>query len=421
MSKKPTYEELEKRVNELVEEAEKRERAERAFRENQELINLLTEQTLLSIVILQDERIVYTNNAYSELTGYPVEEIQKWGIKDTIDLIHPDFKKFVISQGRKKMKGNVNGIVTNYQYKGIKNSGKEGWVDQYSKTILFNGKPADMICLIEITDRKQAEEMIRERERRFRDLAEMLPEAVFETDAEMNLIYSNKQSFSLFGYSKEDFEMGLNALEMLIPEDRKRAQKNITKRLRLGKIGMNEYSGLRKDGSTFPVLLHTSPIMNQGAFDGLRGIIIDISARKQMEAQLQQTQKIESIGNLAGGIAHDFNNILFPIVGMSEMLMEDLPSGSPEYQSVKEILKASIRGGELVKQILAFSRQSDHQMIPVRLQQILKDALKLCRSTIPSNIEIKQNIQSDSGMVVADPTQNAPDCHESDHQRLSCC
>jgi signal transduction histidine kinase/ActR/RegA family two-component response regulator len=131
----------------------------------------------------------------------------------------------------------------------------------------------------------------------------------------------------------------------------------------------------------------------------------DITDRKNMESQLQQAQKMESIGNLAGGIAHDFNNILFPIVGISELLMDDLPTDSPEYESVQEIFKAGMRGGDLVKQILTFSRQTEHKLIPVHVQQVLKEVLKLSRSTIPMDIDIVSDIQNDCGQVMADPTQ----------------
>jgi len=134
-------------------------------------------------------------------------------------------------------------------------------------------------------------------------------------------------------------------------------------------------------------------------------IITDITHRKKMEARLLQAQKMESIGSLAGGIAHDFNNILFPIVGMAELLLEDLPLESLEHENVQEILKAGKRAGDLVNQILAFSRQSDHKLMPVRVQQILKEVLKLSRSAIPSDIEITMDIQSDCGLIMANATQ----------------
>lgn len=135
------------------------------------------------------------------------------------------------------------------------------------------------------------------------------------------------------------------------------------------------------------------------------GTMTDISERKKLDDRLKQIQKMESIGNLAGGIAHDFNNLLFPIVGMSEMLLEDLPVDSPEYKGVQEIFSAGKRGAELVKQILAFSRQSEHKVMPVRIQTVLKEVLKLSRATIPSNIKIIDEIAPDCGMVMADSTK----------------
>lgn len=130
-----------------------------------------------------------------------------------------------------------------------------------------------------------------------------------------------------------------------------------------------------------------------------------IAQEKKIQANLQRIQKMEAIGNLAGGIAHDFNNILFPIVGMSEMLLEDLSQESVEYENAREIFKAGRRGADLVKQILAFSRQSEHTLMPVRIQKVLKDVLSMIRSTIPANIQINQDIQHDCGMIHADSTQ----------------
>lgn len=127
--------------------------------------------------------------------------------------------------------------------------------------------------------------------------------------------------------------------------------------------------------------------------------------KAMLKKQLQEAQKMEAIGTLAGGIAHDFNNILFPIIGMAQMLLEDLPSGTPEWENVKEIETAGKRGAELVKQILAFSRQHEHQFSPTRFQFVMKEVLKLTRSSIPANIEITQTLQNDCGMVLADSTQ----------------
>ncbi len=131
----------------------------------------------------------------------------------------------------------------------------------------------------------------------------------------------------------------------------------------------------------------------------------DITDIRKLQSRLQQAQKMESIGNLAGGIAHDFNNILFPIMGLAEMLTEDLPPGSPERVNAQEILHAGKRGADLVKQILAFSRQHEHKLIPTRVQQVMKEVLKLIRASIPTNIEINSHLQQDCGLVLADSIQ----------------
>ncbi len=133
--------------------------------------------------------------------------------------------------------------------------------------------------------------------------------------------------------------------------------------------------------------------------------MIDVTQLNHLEKRLQQSQKMEAIGNLAGGVAHDFNNLLFPIVGLSEMMLDDFPPGSLEHQNLNEIFQAGKRGKELVQQILSFSRQSEHQQIPVHIQKILKEVLKLCRVSIPADIPITPDIQVDCAPVMADPTQ----------------
>ncbi len=127
--------------------------------------------------------------------------------------------------------------------------------------------------------------------------------------------------------------------------------------------------------------------------------------RKQLEAKLQQSHKMESIGTLAGGIAHDFNNILFPILGYSEMLLDDVSKDSPFRDSLSQIYTGARRASELVKQILTFSRQENGELKLMKMQPILKEALKLIRSTIPTTIEIEQDISPACGVIKADPTQ----------------
>jgi signal transduction histidine kinase/ActR/RegA family two-component response regulator len=123
------------------------------------------------------------------------------------------------------------------------------------------------------------------------------------------------------------------------------------------------------------------------------------------ERQLQQVLKIQAIGTLAGGIAHDFNNILFPIVGYTELTMDEVPDDSVAHNNLEEILKAANRAKDLVQQILTFSRQSGQERKPVEVHSIIKEALKLLRASIPASIEIIHKIDEDCRPVMGDATQ----------------
>ncbi|MFH0725139.1 MAG: PAS domain S-box protein [Pseudomonadota bacterium] len=111
----------------------------------------------------------------------------------------------------------------------------------------------------------------------------MLPEAVFETDRDLELTFANRRAFELFGYSVEELKKGLNGLALLAPEDRDHAKVNIAGRLTGEDLGTTEYKALRKDGSIFPILIHLGTIMNEGAAIGFRGIGVDITERKRAE------------------------------------------------------------------------------------------------------------------------------------------
>jgi signal transduction histidine kinase/CheY-like chemotaxis protein len=165
------------------------------------------------------------------------------------------------------------------------------------------------------------------------------------------------------------------------------------------------------DGSRRHCLVSVKEIQIHGE-SLILSMINDITERKQeemrrkkLEEELMQAQKMDAVGRLAGGIAHDFNNILSAIVGYSELARLDLTSDSRAGSFIVEVLKASERAKELVKQILSFSRQSEEQLNPIIVTPVIKEALKLLRASIPSTIEIRQSIASGDTVVNADPTR----------------
>ena len=133
--------------------------------------------------------------------------------------------------------------------------------------------------------------------------------------------------------------------------------------------------------------------------------VAPLQSNEKLETQLRQAQKMESIGTLAGGIAHDFNNILFPIFGYTEMAMIGMPEDSKARNYLLEVFRAANRAKDLIQQILTFSRQTEQERKPLRIQSIIKEALQLLRASIPSTIEIRQNIGKDCGPILADLTE----------------
>jgi signal transduction histidine kinase/ActR/RegA family two-component response regulator len=182
-----------------------------------------------------------------------------------------------------------------------------------------------------------------------------------------------------------------------------------------GTLGLgNHEPGIFVTQETLSILeqfaeLATIAIDNARLFEGMQEELekrIKLEeTQRQMESRLRQSQKMEAVGTLAGGIAHDFNNILFPIIGFSEMVLEDLPKDSPLQESMKSVLSGAFRARDLVQQILMFSRETEQEVHPLKIQLILKEVLKLAKATLPSTINIISHIPDNIGLVMADPTQ----------------
>ncbi len=149
----------------------------------------------------------------------------------------------------------------------------------------------------------------------------------------------------------------------------------------------------------------TTPLMDdQGQLIGTVHITRDITEKEELGKQLRQAQKLEAIGTLAGGIAHDFNNILGAVMGYTELTLRGVPPESREYRFLLEAINAANRAKELVKQILTFTRQREQERKPMEMGVVVKEALKLLRASLPTTIDIRQNISSD-GVILGDPTQ----------------
>ena len=167
------------------------------------------------------------------------------------------------------------------------------------------------IVAYDITDRVMATEALKNSTKRFKELVEMLPEAVFEMDTDFKITYVNQRAIDLFGYSHNDLTKELNGFEMLIPEQRELAKQNFTKRIKGKNPGSVEYKGLKKDGSVFPLLFHANSIIENGKLTGIRGVIIDISGQKEEEEKLERMALMLDLAPSSIMIHDTDGNLLF--------------------------------------------------------------------------------------------------------------
>ena len=249
-------------------------------------------------------------------------------------------------------------------------------------------------------------------EHRLRAAVESSPSGLLMTDSEGRIILVNHEIERLFGFPREEL-LG-KPVDVLVPERFRGAHPQYRggfmhePRTRSMGAGRDLF-GLRKDGTEFPVEIGLTPVVTEEGVVVISSIV-DISARKlaerdrqELEEQLRQAQKLEALGTLAGGIAHDFNNILGTVVAYAELLGEDV-RGPSQREDVQAILGAAERGRQLVQQILTFSRRRNLVRQPVRLVDVVSEAVKHLRAIVPSGIEIRVKIYPDVPAILADPT-----------------
>ena len=257
-----------------------------------------------------------------------------------------------------------------------------------------------------IAEQRLTQESLKKSQERYKTLTNNLHVGIYRNTAgpQGKFIEANPAIVKMFGFSNRDEFVAVKVSDLYQnPSDRNFFNE---KMLKNGVVSRYEVKLKKVDGTPFDGSVSAVAVKDaDGTVKYYDGIIEDITGKRELELQLQQVQKMEAIGTLAGGIAHDFNNILGAILGYAQLAAMDLPENSEAQQHVEQILTASDRAKSLVGQILAFSRQSKPEKIPVDIGIIIKEALKLLRASLPANIEIRHNVKSNLGSVMADQTQ----------------
>jgi PAS domain S-box-containing protein len=268
-------------------------KAEDVLREKEAAFSVITTTASEAIVMINHEgNITYWNNAAEILFGYSDKEAIG---KEMHHLIIPEIDHEIFKDGFSEfIRTGTGPVVGNtLELVAVNREGREFPVEVSVSTVRIKGDFHAAGIIRDITFRKKAEEALRESERRYRELADLLPQTVFEMDLDGKITFGNKNAFEMFYKEREDLARGLDGLDMLAPEDRERAKKNILNMFENPEFPTSyEYTGLRGDGSRFPTIIYSNCITSKNTVQGLRGIIVDISERARAEEALRESEEL---------------------------------------------------------------------------------------------------------------------------------
>jgi two-component system, cell cycle sensor histidine kinase and response regulator CckA len=278
------------------------------------------------------------------------------------------------------------------------------------------GLPFALVGMVlDITERKAAQDALLASQAKYRALVEMSPDAIVVTDLQGRMIMTNLQAARMNGVDSAEalLARGLTGFDLIAPEDRARALAVTQLTLQHGIVRNVEYRLLRGDGSTFPAELSSAVIRGaDGRPEAFIAIVRDTTERvkaaeerRKLDAKLQHAQKLDSLGVLAGGFAHDFNNLLGGILGYSALAERCLPPQSPARPHVQQVQLAARQAADLTRQILAYSGRGTFRVDRVDLSSVVAQIAQLLRVSIPKKVSLVLELTPKLTPILADVAQ----------------
>jgi PAS domain S-box-containing protein len=368
-----------------------RKRAEESLRESEERFRQIYENVAVGLArVSLDFRIEQANEAYCQMLGYEEEELIGRHIRD---VTQPE----VVAENMKLQSQLAAGEIDHYRM-------EKGFIHKNGRLVYgildacvvrnAESKPGYFLgSVIDITDRKRAEEALRKREKQLQKIFEILPIGLWFADKDGRLLRGNPMGVKIWGAEPHVpmSEYGifkawrLPSREPVAPDDWA-----LVKTIGHGATIVDELLEIEAfDGKRKTILNYSTPVLDDnGKIDGAIVVNLDISDRMNLEEQLRQSQKMESVGRLAGGVAHDFNNMLGVILGHTELAMDSIPPDDPLSDDLKEIFNAAIRSADITRQLLAFARKQTISPRVIDLNSTIEGMLKMLRRLIGEDIDL---------------------------------
>ena len=240
----------------------------------------------------------------------------------------------------------------------------------------------------------------------FASIVESSEDAIISKDLNGTILTWNRGASDIYGYTAE--EMVGQSITVLAGDEQRDEEEQIMARIRAGeRVQHFETVRLKKGGTPIDVSLTISPLLDQNSsvVVGASHVARDITTQKNLEKQLRQTQKLESLGVLAGGIAHDFNNLLVGIIGNTSLALDDLGPAHPLRQNILDVLTAAQRAGDLTRQLLAYAGKGRFVVSRLDISALVREITGLVRSSIPAGVQLRLDLQNHLPSIAADASQ----------------
>jgi PAS domain S-box-containing protein len=374
-----------------VKERQLRRETQKALTAAEGNFRTLVENSIAGIYVIQDDRLVYVNPRVTQILGYTAEELSS---RPLVDFVCPEDREMVRANIRSRIMGEVKSV--NYTLRMLARDGTRVYIEAHGARNDYNGSPAILGILTDVTKRKVAEN-------RFATIFRSSPVGIaLSTLSENRVIEVNDSMLRMLEMSREEL-IGHTITEIGFWADaNKRVE--IIEKLVAGESVSNIECDFRRKSGTAGSGLASFELIDEQDQKCVLSFFHDITEKKAFERQMMRNQRIESIGSLAGGIAHDLNNALTPILMTVELLR--MTYNEPGAQRMLDVLQASAeRGAEMVKQVLTFARGIEGKHSLVQLRHVLTDIVEMAKQTFPKTIQIKQSIPKDLWPVEGDSTQ----------------
>ncbi len=340
--------------------------------------------------------ILDVNQRAADLYGYTREELLARDVVDLSSGVPPYTQESALHWIHEAARG----IPQTFEWHARSKSGQLFWIEVTMRKARIEGQEQLVASVRDITQRKEETERVRSSEEKFNKVFQHAPLLVsLSRQADGLLLDVNERSCQELGFSREEvISRTSGELGVMLPEDRARFIEMLEIH---GSVRNFECTLYAKDGR--PVIcLISGEVVRLGDEPLLLAMIVDITElnqaekmRRRLEAELLQSQKLESLGSLAGGVAHDMNNVLGAILGLASANLEVQPPGSPTHRAFETISKAAIRGGEMVRSLLSFARQSRVEERELDLNALLQEQVRLLERTTLSKVRLEMDLEPD--------------------------